>query len=146
MKRPIKFRVWDKRQKAYLDAEAHFSNEVPITPDDWSRAYFKRAQFEADQKEVTLEQYTGMCDKNSTEIYEGDVVAWDTSIPPQPFGESPDPGESRTTLSVVTFHNGRFGCDIHEGGFGDISLEQAIDEMGSPEIVGNFYENAELLK
>lgn len=93
--------------------------------------------------DVVLMMSTGMFDKHGQEVFEGDIVLADTSIPPEPFGDNPDPGEYRASFGAVTFHDGRFGADIEE--FGDISLEQLIDETGAVEVIGNVHQHSYLL-
>ena len=46
----------------------------------------------------TLGQFTGLCDKNGTEIYEGDIVQWDKD----------------KKLYVVVFRNGMFYASVEE--------------------------------
>jgi len=74
-----------------------------------------------------LMQYTGLKDKNGKEIYEGDIVrAW---IDMGPAGEQP------MTHAVVI---DPWGCSLQEWTY---------KESGYlPEVIGNIYENPELLK
>lgn len=123
MSREIKFRAWDKQAKLFLDVEAHFSNEVSITPDDESRGHFRPAQFEADQTRIQLLQYTGLKDKNGTEIYEGDLI------------DEPGAWGARTVVWRWA------GWALEEDG--EFYAIQVLDEM---EVIGNIYENPELLK
>jgi hypothetical protein len=77
--------------------------------------------------EVILMQYTGLLDKNGKEIYEGDIV---NSFRDVATGE-------------VRFEVGMFFLDLIErkpllGGW--------LDDSGTIEVIGNIYENSELLK
>ena len=81
----------------------------------------------------TVGQFTGLMDKNGAEIYEGDIVKW-----------------SNGRMYVVKFWQGMFYASVEEcndgilGGFPLHALTDYGD--GRCEIVGNIYDNPELLK
>lgn len=75
---------------------------------------------------VHLMQYTGLKDKNGKEIYEGDVVKAEEYV-----------GFKNLTAEVI-YNRGRFSLNT-----GTIP-EDLIPELC--EIIGNIYENPELLK
>lgn len=79
-----------------------------------------------DLEECTLMQYTGLLDKNGKEIYEGDIVLWggihNRVVKWEPYGYSP------------------WACD----GEGDHDCHAGWHVES--EIIGNIYENPELIK
>jgi uncharacterized phage protein (TIGR01671 family) len=63
MTRPIKFRIWDKEAKIMdyqyqIEFSGDMAKSMPISNKDY----------------LVPMQYTGLKDKNSKEIYEGDIV------------------------------------------------------------------------
>ena len=81
----------------------------------------------------TLGQFTGLYDKNGKEIYEGDVVKWSNGL-----------------MYSVKFWEGMFYASIeecNEGILGGFPLHRLTEyEDGKCEIVGNIFDNPELLK
>jgi hypothetical protein len=79
-----------------------------------------------DLEECTLMQYTGLLDKNGKEIYEGDIVLWggihNRVVKWEPYGYSP------------------WACD----GEGDHDCHAGWHVES--EIIGNIYDNPELIK
>lgn len=74
----------------------------------------------------TMSQYTGLTDKNGTKIFEGDIVKM----------RSYNGGYHNT---VVYFKDGKFAVNGSNYKFKDIRSD-------SVEIIGNIYDNPELLK
>lgn len=110
--REIKFRAWDNILNEYFSWEdsIKFNNYHDLIEDNYNGA-------------VSLEQYTGLKDKNGVEIYEGDIVS--ASI----FGFQ--------ETGLVEYSP--FG----EWVFGDIRL---FEFMSSLTVIGNIHENADLLE
>jgi uncharacterized phage protein (TIGR01671 family) len=78
-----------------------------------------------------LQQYTGLKDKKGTKIFEGDILEYIYII-----------GKLKTKkIGVVRFDGGRFEVGNHNGYGGEWD---SIDN--SMEIIGNIYENENLLK
>ena len=126
--REIKFRVWDKKEKSidrvkYLNFKEHTINGLCM--DD----------------EGILMQYTGLTDKNSKEIYEGDILV------SKHFEKYIDEWIRR--ICYVSFENGCFLATETECKFGVSTLEDIIsdgDGTWTVKIIGNIFETPELLK
>ena len=126
--REIKFRAWHKEKKEIVDVEEiDFMNKViNYIDNDYenNRQEIRGAYFE----DVELMQYTGLKDKNNKEIYEGDVLS---------------NGNDEKPYKVI-FENGSFRAEF-EGDFEEYSF-YLIDIVAQHcEIVGNIYQNPELL-
>ena len=83
----------------------------------------------ADLKYIELMQYTGLKDKNNKEIYEGDILF-------ESFGER---------YYKVVFENGSVRAEF-EGDFEEHSFDLIDVVLHRCEIIGNIYENPELIK
>lgn len=120
MKREIKFRAWDEDRKNMLD---------------WQLLKEKQSKFVA-YKWLNVMQYTGLYDKNGKEIYEGDIAVvrhlhdgdecvWNnTKQEPIPF--------------KVTWDSGKLGFHFDNSRMGYAPWDY--------EVIGNIYENPELIK
>lgn len=131
--REIKFRAWDKDKNKMLYQENHtfiFRKEsISIYPsneyDDYSGPEFI--------DEFIIMQYTNLKDKNDKEIYEGDIV------------------EINKDKTYIEFQEGaywfcynnkdRFTADWIRQQNGKLEIETETFE-----VIGNIYENPELLK
>jgi len=116
--REIKFRVWCKEGPSMLDWD-YLINE-PDFADFMKGAHVEDAYYSR------LMQYTGLKDKNGKEIYEGDVIVvieWNRKYNVV-FERGMFKASGSTTFSLVTATNGELSCQV----------------------IGNIYENPELLK
>lgn len=82
-----------------------------------------------------LLQYTGLKDKNGVEIYEGDIVNITTNWISDLAPDKPP----TTSTKAVEFVKGSF--QLGHGGF----FSNGFIERGELEVIGNIYENNELL-
>ena len=122
--REIKFRAWHKEKKIMgevlgidiLHKEIFFSNE-DVNCYEYT-----------DFKNVELMRYTGLKDKNEKEIYEGDILS----------------DGNNEKLYKVIFENGSFRAEF-EGDFEEYSFDLIDVVAQGCEVVGNIYENPELL-
>ena len=124
MKREIKFRAWDAKEKQMLEVNHLFNldNKQPI--EVWTNYYEGGYRFNPDKSE--LMQYTGLTDANGEEIYEGDLVTL--------TDDSEDP------IYRVIFDEAKF--EISGGGV----LYDLGEEFMNCEVIGNVHENPELLE
>ena len=123
--REIKFRAWDKATRKILEViEIDFQGMEILVID-----HEEQEAREAVHGHYELMQYTGLKDKNGTEIYEGDIVEYhDTSI-------------KSDVISPVSWSAPMFVVD--SGLLYFISKED--NKVFDGRIIGNIYENPELL-
>ncbi len=139
--RDIKFRVWDKqKKKIFYDVDC-----VSV-----SLGGGLILNFQEDESDVSefyeLMQYTGLKDKNGREIYEGDIVRHQSGFITQ-IGKG---------FSVVEWcecgwfyrwyqieHENTETGEIEAAGW---KYTKMYDSDGCDDIIGNIYENPEMLK
>lgn len=88
-------------------------------------------------KEETVNQYTGKKDKNDIEIYEGDLL--------KPFYDDGEIHEVIWHEESASFRVATYLDNLHCGTFAELFFMDDINEDCN-EVVGNIYENPELLK
>lgn len=130
--REIKFRAWD--------GDIMHNNVIPIISDDGKNyniiEVHPLAGMRISPYTVELMQYTGLKDKNGKEIYEGDVLTprWKQN-PTYQF------------RYIVYYKDGAFSAkhyDIDNDWTNHLE-RQSIKQM-QIEVIGNIYENPELLE
>lgn len=143
MNRDIKFKIWDKEEKKFLQinwegedtrhtkgkANICYSDSVYVTLSGYVNEDGWPYEVDAD-----ILQYTGLKDKNGKEIYEGDILSIKIYSGDKVIVEG---------KTVVEFKNGCFGVIWgHDKAF--LSLNSFF--KAKFEVIGNIYENPELLE
>lgn len=120
--REIKFRAWRKQENKMI----HWGH-IAVA---WTAGALRDDPF------TIVMQYTGLKDRNSVEIYEGDLLIQQL-IRYSPYHPNEDP-------EIVVFNTGCF-CLAHKSGFTKRMNELSMVNEES-EVIGNIYQNPELLK
>lgn len=126
--REIKFRAWDNTHKMMVTNSFNDHQlSVPMNNQNWRiDMYSSGGEWCDEYTDIVLMQYTGKCDKNGEEIYEGDILE--------------DDGEWYTV--VWDDQNASFECIEHKHG-NNISLGELANNSF---IQGNIYANPKLIK
>lgn len=126
MEREIKFRAWDNEHKEWIHTFRFGLNlEGSLTDNNLDK--IPHLYWTGKGSRFTLNQYTGLKDKNGEEIYEGDIIH---------HGQEETEGEK----NEVIFQNGEFGMKWQSQ-----SLWHILCDSHFCEVIGNIYENAGLL-
>jgi uncharacterized phage protein (TIGR01671 family) len=126
MSREIKFRAWDESQK-YMAYQG--------TPDlETIQSFFHHFG------DKTLMQFTGLKDINGKDIWEGDILSFTKN---NSFANKPIAVKFSGSSFVVYNPN---CCTVCKNSGGCISnLDECLALSGCAEVIGNIYENKELL-
>ena len=130
-----KFRLWDKRFSEFVE-DFLVSEDGKIYKKSTDTGYGIAISRETSDK-VILMQSTGILDKNSQEIFEGDIIS--------------DGHTSRDIRHHQTFGFYTINDNGDEEFFGDTASLEDFEEVSkymseNIEIIGNIYENPELLE
>jgi len=150
MKREIKFRAWHTARKEMFRVGGIVW--LPSGKINYLLNEEDRAMPAEEIKYWKLMQYTGLKDKNGTEIYEGDVVLVPDDYTEPISDDGRGPVDFSPHLSLVVFLDGCFKFRIfddadmfHRGYFSYKDIEECVG-VEELEIVGNIFENPELCK
>lgn len=144
MSREIKFRAWDKGKRLFSGVSDGFVHTGRFCVRLDGRIYDTNLpDTEWSKEEIILMQYTGLKDKNGKEIYEGDILLqWDKKYIVR-WDEIMAAFQSKNIKDSVD-------TDFFNWGSSPSLRTQEIIKTGwsdesNCEIIGNIYENPELL-
>jgi len=142
--RDIKFRVWDTEHEEWCGADVQLlrgdgdfvtamSGKDGILEDP--TGYSIRPD---DTRRFDVQLFTGLKDNNGKEIYEGDIVSWESD-----YG---DEGISQVIWGDGTSDNSYPAFDLDPSSDEEINSLCSLTIAGTIEVIGNIYENPELLE
>ena len=115
--REIKFRAWDKENGVMIDSDSLALEEYAPLVDLLNHD--------------SIMQYTGLKDKNGTDIYEGDICTAEQMLFPL----------TGTRTGIVKYHDGAYLLEDFDGKDGDFLFSETAETT----VIGNIYENPEIL-
>ncbi len=153
----FKFRAWDSNtnQMLYMNQQYGLSPQYQINDDSWTRFWESLARC---SERFDLMQYTGLKDSNDREIYEGDIILlpkfeWDDPVPGGYYKKNTDiyftlvwdTAQWGYRIDIINRPKGLWGTSMTvvfnlTGGYKHMGYSDSI------KVVGNIYENPELLK
>ena len=130
--RPIKFRVWDIKNKKFIYEYDARPKRLAISFD--GKVYHGGYDDVLSTSDYIIQQYTGLKDKNGKEIYEGDILHY-------LFDGASYPKEAQDKYLTC----------VYDSDFGGFCFDDAdssyywAEVRGYMEVIGNIFETPELL-
>lgn len=145
--REIKFRAWDKNTNTmYENISILPSMEciaINVDYDHDFQEYCIDESYVVELKDVELLEYTGLKDKNGVEIYEGDIVR-------RPAFVDKDCYCKVSKLFGYIEMNSYAWCVVNKyknkKHLSPLFIEEEVGELENIEVIGNIYENKNLLE
>jgi uncharacterized phage protein (TIGR01671 family) len=122
MSRELKFRAWN------------FVAKKMYYPENAGNIFLWQKEGQVQE----IMQFTGLQDKNSKDIYEGDIVKYESRTWKEEAGEDP---LYSNEVSTIVYSGKGFWVDAESFGWEGENLWDWDDIV----IIGNIYENAEIL-
>jgi uncharacterized phage protein (TIGR01671 family) len=141
----LKFRAWNKRyRKIYEISDLHMATlmngGIWATVNGYNCIEDKDIKIQIQPNEIEVMQYTGLKDKNSKEIYEGDIVTNKTKS----FSGNGFRGKNLIMLGEWDQDECFHSLSVYDEdywGFKKLTKSSAADI----EVIGNIYQNPELV-
>jgi uncharacterized phage protein (TIGR01671 family) len=143
----LKFRLWDESKKEWSTGRDFLISL------DGEVLFGEKSKYEYECRDQIVQQYTGLKDKNGKEIYEGDLIINETSDedwgnPQLVVWSKYEEVGFAVAVSLNKMHSPSYHLhELNHSILGSIFQEQypLNQTMGRYEVVGNIFENPELL-
>lgn len=132
MKNDIKFRIWDNLKAEWCDNQSIWRLK---TSNNGAKIEPPAIYFNQHPDGVTIQQYTGLKDKNQNDIYQGDILQYQY-LDNNNFYEAT--GEVIWNTGIDCYNNMFAGWEVTFG-----QKTKYINK--NCEVIGNIFENPELL-
>lgn len=129
-----KFRAWDSVEKKFVEHFFIADNGLICNMERPTSGY--NSPIPVEKSELILMQSTGLKDKNGKEIFEGDIIAIEVDDTETPINARVS---QNSKIGVLMFHVFEDNEDVP-------MVELLEDNSVVFEIIGNVYENPELLE
>lgn len=150
MNREIKFRVWDNKYKNWMQCEFSrsgvgdfissggrgFSLDYILKNETLTDKIHEEIPFNGSNPRWVVQQYTGLKDEDGKEVYEGDIVNWTEY-------QGWEDGRTIEGYYEVKWNEEALRLDFYDPY--DNSWWELADTKFN-QVVGNIFENVELLK
>ena len=139
MNREIKFRVWRNTTKHFTDIPFYSCSGGQLL---WQHRTGNQITISnIDDGDYVIQQYTGLKDKNGKEIYEGDIVNFTKcGMTHGPEAENVKNAEVWYSSEDCAFAFGKYKSANYTWWY------SMVDVLCDFEVVGNIFENKDLLK
>jgi len=134
--REIKFRVWDNQNNDWLIKQRIEDHPVELLYSD-HKFYISHSLDNLD--DYTIQQYTGLKDKNGNDIYEGDILCY-------LFDGASYPKEAKDEILICKWQQKNAWYVFNETLEEDSNEYYWLEIKDNYQVIGNIFENSELLE